>query len=111
MVRGICDPHGKISDRIRLCIEGVVRMITEFRSEPFTDFSRPENVNAFRSALDKAKSEIGKTYPLVIGGKMVQVQDTFASINPSRPAEIVGHFANGTAEHVDQAITAASKAF
>src|SRR6185436_12609083 len=107
---GNCYLHGKISDTIRLSTEGVRRMITEFHSEPFTDFSRPENVNAFRAALDKAKAEIGKTYPQVFNGKPVQVQDVFPSINPSRPAEVVGYFANGTAEQVDQAVVSASKA-
>ncbi len=86
-------------------------MIPEFRSEPFTDFSRPDNVAAFRSALEKAKADMGETYPLVIGGKTVPVQDVFPSINPSRPAEVVGYFANGTADNVDQAVKAASKAF
>lgn len=86
-------------------------MIPEFRSEPFTDFSKPENVNAFRAALDKAKQELGKTYPLVIGGKTIPTRDTFPSLNPSRPAEAVANFANGTAEHADQAVSAAAKAF
>src|SRR5258707_6024347 len=99
------------SVHIRLIHEGVLRMILEFHSEPFTDFSRPEKSAAFRTALDNAKAEIGKTYPLVIGGKQISLQDIFPSINPSRPAEILGNFANGTPEHVNQAVEAAAKAF
>jgi 1-pyrroline-5-carboxylate dehydrogenase len=86
-------------------------MIPEFRSEPYTDFSKPETVSAFRAALEKAKAEIGKTYPQMIGGKSLPVKDVFSSLNPSRPAEVIGYFSNGTAGHADQAITEAGQAF
>src|SRR5690606_23316006 len=51
------------------------------------------------------------TYPLVIGGQSVSLDQTFASINPARPAEVVANVADGTAEHADQAIAAATEAF
>src|SRR6185503_18472775 len=86
-------------------------MLPEYRNEPFTDFSRPENETAFRAALDSVKATLGKTYPLVIDGKQIAVNSTFPSINPSRPAEVVGQFANGTEEHVNQAVEAAWNAF
>ena len=86
-------------------------MLPEFRNEPFTDFSRPENEAAFRAALNAIKVTLGKTYPLVINGKSITIADTFPSINPSRPAEVVGHFANGNANHADAAVEAAWDAF
>jgi 1-pyrroline-5-carboxylate dehydrogenase len=86
-------------------------MLPPFRSEPFTDFSQPEQEKAFRAALDFAKSQLGKTYPLVIAGHYTTVANTFPSVNPSRPAEVVGYFANGDADHADMAIKAASAAF
>lgn len=86
-------------------------MIPEYRTEAFTDFSQPANAAAFKAALNKAQAEIGKSYPLVIGNKRIELKDTFPSLNPARPAESVGHFANGTAEHADQAIESAQKAF
>lgn len=86
-------------------------MFTEYKNEPLTDFNDPANVSAFRQALDKVKSEYGRTYPLVIGGKRIELEDTFPSVNPARKSEVVGHFANGTAEHADQAIEAAGEAF
>lgn len=86
-------------------------MLPEFRSEPFIDFTRPENDAAMRAALSQAKAEMGKTYPLVIGGEVIELKDTFLSVNPSRPADVLGYFANGTAAHADQAIAAASEAF
>jgi 1-pyrroline-5-carboxylate dehydrogenase len=86
-------------------------MLRPFSNEPLTDFTRPENRQAFQAALDKVKAEIGGAFPLVIGGETSRLDDTFPSINPSRPAEILGHFANGGVEHADAAIEAASYAF
>jgi 1-pyrroline-5-carboxylate dehydrogenase len=86
-------------------------MLPAFRSEPYTDFTKPENQTAFRTALEKAKAELGRTYPLVIGGQEIMWDDMFPSINPSRPNEVLGYFPNGTADHVDQAIAVAAEAF
>lgn len=86
-------------------------MLPPFQNEPLTDLSRPENHRAFAAALDRVKQEIGGTYPLVIGGDAVRLDDTFPSINPARPWEVVGHFANGTAEHANKAIERAAAAF
>ena len=82
-----------------------------FQNEPFTDFSLPDNIANFRSALDQVKARLGETYPLIIGGETHYLDDVFASVNPSRPDEVVGYFANATASHVDAAIDAASTAF
>ena len=50
-------------------------MPTEFRNEPFTDFSKDENAQAMRAALEKVKSELGREYPLVIGGERITTDD------------------------------------
>jgi 1-pyrroline-5-carboxylate dehydrogenase len=86
-------------------------MLPEFKNEPFVDYTKPENQAAFNRALDKVKSRLGKTYPLVINNTQIKLDKTFASINPSRPNEVLGQFADGTAEHVDQAVEAATRAF
>jgi 1-pyrroline-5-carboxylate dehydrogenase len=86
-------------------------MLPEFRNEPFTDFTTPENQAAFRAALTKVKAELGRTYPLVINGQDIQAETVFTSINPARPQEVIGYFANGDTASVDQAIAAAAAAF
>ena len=86
-------------------------MLPAYNVQSFTDFNKPENDAAMKAALAAAKAELGKTYPLVIGGKTITLKDTFASINPARPAEVIGNFANGTADHADQAVAAATEAF
>jgi 1-pyrroline-5-carboxylate dehydrogenase len=86
-------------------------MLPPYQSEPLTDFSKPDIQAAFRAALEKVKSDLGKTYPLVIGGEEIMSADMFPSINPSRPDEVLGYFANGTTDHVDRAIQVAADAF
>jgi 1-pyrroline-5-carboxylate dehydrogenase len=86
-------------------------MLPPFHNEPLTDFTQPENAAAFRAALDQVKAEMGQTYPLVIDGQEIYLDAVFPSVNPARPAEVVGYFASATAAHVDQAVAAASRAF
>ncbi|HEY6843702.1 MAG TPA: L-glutamate gamma-semialdehyde dehydrogenase [Thermoanaerobaculia bacterium] len=87
------------------------RTLPEFRNEPLTDFSRPENRSAMEAALEKVKREFGTEYPLVIGGKRITGLKTFDSVNPSHKTQTIGKFSKGTREHVEQAIDAAWKAF
>ncbi len=86
-------------------------MLTPFTNEPLTDFSRPEQVAAFEAALDLVKSEIGRTYPLVIGGERITLDETFPSLNPARPHEVLGYFSKASEEHAEQAVQAAVKGF
>ncbi len=83
----------------------------EFRNEPLTDFTRPENREAFAAALGKVRSSLGKSYPLWIDGKEVTANETYASYNPSRKEEMVGEVSMGTTAHIDQAIAAGWKTF
>ena len=86
-------------------------MPTEFRNEPFTDFSKEENANAMRAALAKVKSELGRVYPLVIGGERIKTGDTLESINPANRTQVVGKFHKATKELANQAVESAYKAF
>lgn len=86
-------------------------MLPEFTNELLTDFNNPANVKAFQTALDKVKAEIGATYPLVINGEHITLDQAFDSVNPARPSEIIGKFADGNADHADQAIESASEAY
>src|SRR6476660_7317191 len=86
-------------------------MTTEFRNEPFTDFSKEENAAAMRAALQKVKSELGREYPLVIGGERINTGDTLDSINPANRTEVVGKFHKATKELANKAVEAAAEAF
>jgi len=86
-------------------------MLPEFQSSPMLDYNRPEAEAGMREALERVRSKFGTTVPLVIGGKRITTQETFQSKNPANPSECVGNFSKATLEHVDQAVTAADRAF
>src|SRR5579883_1343599 len=82
-----------------------------FKNEPFTDFSKAENRQAQQEALDLVRQELGQTHPLLIGGRRIKGEDTFASVNPANPSEVIGYFASATLEQVNEAVKAAEEAF
>ncbi len=86
-------------------------MLVPFRNEPLTDFSQPENVRAFQAALDQVDSELGRSYPIIIGGERIKTPETFDSINPANPSQVVGRFAKANVELAGRAIEAAAQAF
>ncbi len=83
----------------------------EFTNEPFTDYSVPENRRAMEEALAKVKGELGREYPMWIGGEKVTTAQKLKSTNPSRPAEVIGVFPMADEAMVDRAVLDANKAF
>ena len=86
-------------------------MRSEFRNEPFTDFTKSENAQAMREALQKVQSQLGREYPLVIGGERIETGDLLDSINPANRTQIVGRFNKATKELANRAVEDAAKAF
>lgn len=84
---------------------------TPFRNEPSVDFSKSENARHMRAALDRVRGQLGREYDLVIRGHRVRTADKIHSLNPARPAEIVGIHQKAGKEHVEPAMQAALKAF
>jgi 1-pyrroline-5-carboxylate dehydrogenase len=82
-----------------------------FSNEPFTDFSNPENARSMRRALDHVASHLGVEYPLIIGGKRLKTSERIRSINPARPAQIVGVHQKAGAAQVETAMSAALRAY
>ncbi len=89
------------------------RVLDEFRNEPFTDFSKPENAEAMRAAIEKVRGELGRDYPSIINGEPVTLESKFNSYNPANKTEVVGVFSEGDTDTslVDRAIEAATVAF
>jgi 1-pyrroline-5-carboxylate dehydrogenase len=61
-----------------------------FANEPYLDFSRPENRAAAQTALAQVRAEFGRDHELWIAGERHKTGDLLNSVNPSKPAEIVG---------------------
>src|ERR1700693_211433 len=87
------------------------RARTPFKNAAMLDFSNEENRRAQAEALEQVKSELGRTYPLIIGGKKITSKQTFASVNPSQPDQIIGHFVQATVEQANEAIRVAATTF
>ncbi len=85
--------------------------LTPFKNEPFVDFSSPENDKAMRQALEKVKSELGKSYPLIINGEPVFTNETAPSYNPANKDQLIGTVSQADRILVDQAMEAATEAF
>ncbi|HEY7837302.1 MAG TPA: L-glutamate gamma-semialdehyde dehydrogenase [Terriglobales bacterium] len=92
-----------------------VSQLPEFRNEPLTDFSRPENRRRFTAGLAEARGELGRQCENRIGADPShhgsRSGEKFRSINPSRPGEVVGVHQQNTAAAARDAITAAALMF
>lgn len=89
------------------------RVMDEFKNEPFTDYTQPDNAEAMTAALEKVRSELGLEYPIVIGGERIQLESKFESYNPANKSEVVGRFSevDSQTDLVDKAIETATHAF
>jgi 1-pyrroline-5-carboxylate dehydrogenase len=82
-----------------------------FANEPLTDFTKPEIARQMRAAIEKVRSQLGREYDLIIGGKRVQTKDKIKSLNPAKPSQIVGLHQKAGKEHVEPAMQAALAGF
>jgi len=85
--------------------------VIHFQNEPLTDFSKAENRDAMKEALEEVASDLGGEYPLVIDGKAVDTRSEIISRNPSKKDQIVGTAASASADHAEEAIEVARRAF
>lgn len=65
----------------------------------------------FDKGIERIKTELGKTFPLLIDGKEYPTGDTFAVLNPADTRRPLFHFPKATREDVKAAIAAAKAAF
>ncbi|MFC4637127.1 L-glutamate gamma-semialdehyde dehydrogenase [Deinococcus hohokamensis] len=86
--------------------------VQDYRPQAFTDFTKEENVQAYRAALQKVRAELlGKHYPLVIDGERVDTAEKIESRNPCDTNELVGTTSKATTEDAERALQGAWKAF
>jgi 1-pyrroline-5-carboxylate dehydrogenase len=83
----------------------------EFVNEPFVNFADPANAREMRAALSKVGTLLGREYDLVIGGHRERTKGKITSLNPARPAQVVGIHQKAGAEHAQEAMDAALRAF
>ncbi len=85
--------------------------LSDFRNEPYADFSDPTNAAAMREALKLVRSQFGRDYALRIGQESHQTESLLDSINPSYPDEVVGRHHKATAALAAEAVNSANTYF
>ena len=86
-------------------------MLSLFKNEPLSDFSKPENKKAMEEALASVASQLGQDYPMYIGGNEETADEQIVSINPACKDEVVGRAQKGSKEDAEAAIEAAMVSF
>lgn len=86
-------------------------MVWSYKHEPFTDFSDKRNRQEFEKALHYVKDNLGKKYPLIIGGERISTKDTIVSKNPANKMEIVGYVSKAKKDHAELALQRGWEAF
>ncbi len=95
--------------------------LSPFKNEAFLNFGNGDVKRAMQEALRAVEGQLGHEYPLIIGGERVLTPSAsgvggaatgrIRSVNPARPAQVVGVHCEAEPEHVAKAVAAAAKAF
>lgn len=82
-----------------------------YSHEPFTNFTEEKNIQEFNDALGFVQSQLGKHYPVIIGGKSITTEEKMQSINPANKEEVIGSVSMANQELAEKAMQAALTAF
>jgi RHH-type proline utilization regulon transcriptional repressor/proline dehydrogenase/delta 1-pyrroline-5-carboxylate dehydrogenase len=85
--------------------------LAPFRNErTFPGVDDPKMRKAFPAAIAQVRRQLGRTYPLYIDGRDVTTRRTMDSVNPARPAEVIGKVCQADTAQAELALTAAERA-
>ncbi|MGB6770551.1 MAG: L-glutamate gamma-semialdehyde dehydrogenase [Candidatus Dormiibacterota bacterium] len=85
--------------------------LAPFRNEPTLDFSVAAVRSGFEGELARVRGQLGRDYPLLIGGERVGTDEVIDSYNPAHPEQVIGRHAAAQIEHVERAVAAGWAAF
>lgn len=86
-------------------------MVVPYTHEPFTDFGEEKNRNALLQAIKEVEADMGKEYPLIIGGERIMTEEKIVSVNPANKEEVVGYVSKADKELAEKAMQNADKNF
>jgi 1-pyrroline-5-carboxylate dehydrogenase len=85
---------------------------SSFKLTYSTMFNPPEELHSrFSDALEKVKANLGKEQAMIIDGKDTLAKEKFEDRSPTNTDVVLGIFQKGSAEHANQALEAARRAF
>lgn len=108
-------PHISFSETLRKTSEEQTKTseskseMGSFKNESLADFSVPEVRNAFVAAITEVRKNLGKTYPLFIGGREVTTNNKIDSVNPACPNEVIGRVCQADKKEIADTINTAQK--
>jgi len=77
-----------------------------------TDYTQAHCREQQRAALKKfEETQLGKKWPVIINGRRITDRPFLPSVNPARPAQVVGYWAKGTVQDAEDAVAASVAAF
>ncbi len=94
-----------------IAAKALLTSLPPFANEAFLDFDDAANRSAMEAALADVGARLGREYPMVVGVERLTTAGKIVSVNPARPAQIVGVHAAAEAEHAAGAVRAAEAAF
>lgn len=83
----------------------------DYQTEPFLNFSDPLVIDKIKTAIEFVEKNLGKEYPLFIGGREYYSPNKSKSINPGDFSQVVGIFQQATVEQAEEAVKSALEAF
>ncbi|MHC4314496.1 MAG: L-glutamate gamma-semialdehyde dehydrogenase [Planctomycetota bacterium] len=81
-----------------------------FRNKSFADFSLSQVRDAFGTAITEVSRNLGRTYPLFIGGREITTDNRVDSVNPAHPNQVIGRVCQAGRKEITEAISAAQDA-
>lgn len=87
------------------------RPLAPFQNEPVHRFTDHGERTRFAGAIRKVRGELGREYPLLLHGREQWTGAWIESINPARPAELVGRVACAQPKDAEAAVISANQAF
>jgi len=86
-------------------------MRSEFRNEVFVNFKEERHQAEYDAALKQAEAELGREYPIIIGGERIMTERKIASINPANRKQIIGTVSQADIRLAEKAIQTAAATF
>jgi len=86
-------------------------MLPPYKPEPYVDFSLDGPRSHMLDAIGVVSKQLGKEYPLRIGGREIMTDAKIKSVCPAAYDQVVGLVSKGTIDHANQAIRVADETF
>ena len=86
-------------------------MFTPFETESYVDFSQETPKHDMLHAIDAVSGQLGREYPLRIGGEEIITSGKIKSISPAAHQQVIGLVSKADADQADRAVRIAAENF